>query len=53
MHADELRKLAEELRQTADENEHARMENAAHILLAAKGLLAMSQKKKGWYDTRL
>lgn len=53
MPADELRKLAAELRETADANEKARMEKAAHILLAAKGLMAMSQKKKGWYDTRL
>lgn len=53
MHADDLRKLAEEIRQTTDGQDRAHMEKAAHMLLAAKGLLAMGQKKRGWYDTRL
>lgn len=47
MHADDLRKLAAELRTVTDAQEHVRMEKAAHMLLAAKGLMAMSQKKEG------
>lgn len=53
MHADELRKLAALIKEAEETQEVARTQKAAHLLIAAKGLMAMSAKKKGWYDTQL